>query len=188
MEEKKTLRVLLIEDSENDAQLLLREMRRFGYEVQYERVETAEALRNRLAKKEWDVILCDYSLPHLDAPRALEILQSTDLDLPFIIVSGSIGEENAVNALKAGAHDFIIKGKYARLAPALEREIRAAKIRQDRRQAEETLREKERLLSEAQSIGHIGSWSLDIHSDNLQFSDEMYHLLDILPQEFEHTS
>jgi response regulator RpfG family c-di-GMP phosphodiesterase len=188
MEAKKPLRVLLIEDSENDAQLLLREIRRFGYEVQCERVETSDALRNCLATKEWDVIVCDYSLPRLDAPHALEVLKSTDLDLPFIIVSGTIGEESAVNALKAGAHDFIIKGKYARLAPALEREIREAKIRQERRAAHETLREKERLLSEAQSIGHIGSWSLDIVSDSLQFSDEMYHLLDISPHKFEHTS
>ncbi len=188
MEEKKTLRILLIEDSDNDAQLLLREIRRFGYEVEYERVETSDAMRTKLKDKEWDVILCDYSLPHLDAPHALEILKSSGLDLPFIIISGTIGEESAVNALKAGAHDFIIKGKYARLGPALDREIREAKVRHERRRAEEALREKERLLSDAQSIGHIGSWSLDIISDSLQFSDEMYHLLDISPNKFQHNS
>src|SRR6266498_1851129 len=188
MEAKKTLRILLIEDSDNDAQLLLREIRRFGYEVVYERVETSEDVHAKLRDKVWDVILCDYSLPHLDAPHALEILKSSGLDLPFIIISGTIGEESAVNALKAGAHDFIIKGKYARLGPALERELREAQVRHERRRAEETLREKERLLSEAQSIGHIGSWSLDIVSDSLQFSDEMYHLLDISPHEFQHNS
>src|SRR6266498_1893501 len=188
MEAKKTLRILLIEDSDNDAQLLLREIRRFGYEVVYERVETSEDVHAKLRDKVWDVILCDYSLPHLDAPHALEILKSSGLDLPFIIISGTIGEESAVNALKAGAHDFIIKGKYARLGPALERELREAQVRHERRRAEETLREKERLLSEAQSIGHIGSWSLDILRDSLQFSDEMYHLLDISPSEFQHNS
>ena len=182
------LRILLVEDSDNDAQLLLREIRRIGYEVEYARVETAETMRRSLAEKSWDVIICDYSLPHLDAPHALEVLKSTSLDLPFLIISGTIGEESAVNALKAGAHDFIIKGKFARLGPALEREIREAKVRQERRQAEEALREKEHLLSEAQRIGHIGSWSLDILRDTLQFSDEMYRLLDVSPDEFQHDS
>ena len=177
-----------MEDSDDDAQLLLREIRRFGYEVHYERVETAEAMRTALANQEWDIIMCDYSLPHLDAPQALEVLKSSDLDLPFIIISGTIGEESAVSALIAGAHDFIIKGKFARLGPALERELREAEVRNERRRAEASLRENERLLSEAQRLGHIGSWSLDIRRDVLQFSDEMYHLLDIFPNEFQHNS
>jgi DNA-binding NtrC family response regulator len=117
METKKQLRILLIEDSDNDAQLLLREIRRAGYDVEYERVETPEAMRRNLETRVWDVVLCDYSLPQFDAPRALDVLKSTDRDLPFIIVSGTIGEESAVSALKAGAHDFIIKGKFARLGP-----------------------------------------------------------------------
>ena len=186
MEEKKLLRILLVEDSDNDAQLLLREVRRAGYEIDYKRVETAEVLKASLVEREWDIVLCDYSLPHLDAPRALSILKDSGLDLPFIIVSGTIGEESAVSALKDGAHDFIIKGKYARLGPALEREMREAKVRLERRKAEETLREKEHLLSEAQRIGHIGSWSLDILSDTMQFTDEMYQLLDVFPEEFQH--
>ncbi len=188
MEEKKLLRILLVEDSDNDAQLLLREIRRAGYQIEYTRVETAEALKRNLAERQWDVVLCDYSLPHLDAPHALEIVKGTGLDLPFIIVSGTIGEDSAVTALKAGAHDFIIKGKYARLGPALEREMREAQIRQERKRAEEALREKEHLLSEAQRIGHIGSWSLDIPSDTMQFTDEMYQLLDVTPEEFQHNT
>ena len=184
----RSLRILLIEDSDDDAQLLLREIRRLGYDTQYERVETSDALRATLAKRTWDVIICDYSLPHMNAPQALEILKSSDLDLPFIIISGTIGEESAVSALKAGAHDFIIKGKYARLGPALERELREAEGRNERRRAEEALQEKERLLSEAQRIGHIGSWSFDIDRDLLQFSEEMYPLLGITPDEFQHTS
>lgn len=181
------LRILVIEDSENDAFLLLREIRRLGYNADSTRVETEADLRSALATREWDVILCDYSLPHLDATQALKIVKSTELDLPFIIISGTIGEENAVNALKSGAHDFLVKGKYARLGPAIERELREADVRRERRRAEEALRENERLLSEAQRIGHIGSWSLDLATNTLHFSDEMYRLLDTSPQDFVHT-
>jgi HD-GYP domain-containing protein (c-di-GMP phosphodiesterase class II)/DNA-binding response OmpR family regulator len=188
MEVNRLLRILLVEDSDNDAQLLLREIRRFGYEAEYERVETAEDVRFALSNKMWDLVICDYSLPHLNAPTALGILKSSNLDLPFIIVSGTIGEETAVSALKAGAHDFLIKGKYARLGPAIERELREAESRRERSRAEAALREKEHLLSEAQRIGHIGSWSFDIVNDTLQYSDEMYRLLDISPREFQHTS
>lgn len=186
MSENRSLRVLIIEDSEDDAQLVLREIRWMGYGLEYRRIETSDDLRAALAAETWDLILCDYSLPHLNAPQALEIVKSAGQDLPFIIISGTIGEESAINALKAGAHDFIIKGKYARLGPAIEREIGEANVRRERRQAEATLREKERLLSEAQRIGHIGSWSYDITTGALQFSDEMYRLLDVSPQEFQH--
>ena len=187
MTENRSLRILLIEDLEDDARLILRELRRIGYDVASQRIEFAEELRTALAAQEWDLVLCDYSLPHLDPPRALKIVKSAGLDLPFIIVSGTIGEDSAVSALKAGAHDFIIKGKYARLGPAIERELGEALIRRQRRQAEIDLREKEQLLSELQRVGHIGSWSYDIRSEVLQFSDEMYRLLDVRPQEFQHT-
>lgn len=186
MSDNRFLRVLLIEDSEDDAQLLLREIRRLGYQVDSQRVETPEDLGAALTFRTWDVVLCDYSLPYLNAPKALDILKTTRLDLPFIIISGTIGEESAISALKAGAHDFIIKGKYARLGPAIEREMGEAEVRKERRRAEEALREKENLLSEAQRIGHIGSWSYEFASDVLQFSDEVYRLLDIPADEFQH--
>lgn len=187
MDANRFLRILIIEDSENDALLLLRELRKAGYQVESERVETAEDMASALAEKSWDLVICDYSLPHLNAPGALEVLKTSGLDLPFIIVSGTIGEESAVDALKAGAHDFIIKGKYARLGPAIERELRETEVRRERRRAEEALLEKERLLSEAQRIGHIGSWRYDIPGNTLQFSDEMYRLLDASPGDFQHT-
>ena len=183
----KPLRVLIIEDSEDDAQLLLRELRRGGYEVEFERVETAQAMQSALTQKTWDLILSDYSLPTFNARQALEALKASGLDLPFIIISGTIGEETAVAALKAGAHDFLVKGKFSRLGPAIERELKEANTRHERKRAEEALREKERLLFESQRIGHIGSWSYDIPGDMLQYSDEMYRLLDISPQEFQHT-
>src|SRR5574341_1888023 len=152
---RRPLRVLIIEDSEDDTELLLRELRRGGYEVEFERVETADSLRSALTQKMWDLILSDYTMPQFRAPQALEVLKASGLDLPFIIISGTIGEETAVTALKAGANDFLIKGKFARLGPAIERELREAETRRERKRAEEALREKERLLFEAQRIGHI---------------------------------
>src|SRR6266545_4259877 len=133
------LRILLIEDSQDDARLVLREIQRGGYEVKFERVETAESMRAALAHQALDFIICDFSLPRFSAPNALELLKKSGYDLPFIIVSGTIGEESAVNALKAGAHDFIIKGNFARLVPAIQRELKEAEVRRERRDREREL-------------------------------------------------
>jgi len=142
----KPLRVLVVEDSEDDALLLLRELKRCGYDVESERVETASAMLSALAQRTWDLILSDYSLPEFNAPQALEVLKASDLDLPLIIISGTIGEEIAVAALKAGANDFLTKGNFARLAPAIERELREAESRRERRRAEDQLKYQARLL------------------------------------------
>jgi response regulator RpfG family c-di-GMP phosphodiesterase len=139
----KHLRLLLVEDSEDDASLLLRELKRGGYEVEFERVETARSMQAALNDKTWDLIISDYSLPQFNAPEALSTLQASGHDLPFIIVSGTIGEDTAVSALKSGAHDFLIKGSLARLIPAIEREFKDAQTRRDRKHAEEVLRQSE---------------------------------------------
>lgn len=131
------LRVLVVEDSEEDTYLLLHELQRAGYSVVHERVETRPALQAALAHGQWDVVLCDYTLPKFGAMEALLTLKESGLDLPFIVVSGTVGEETAVTMLKAGAHDFIIKGNYSRLVPAIERELADAKIRKLHREAEE---------------------------------------------------
>ncbi|HET9912062.1 MAG TPA: HD domain-containing phosphohydrolase, partial [Anaerolineales bacterium] len=110
-----------------------------GYEVESERVETADAMQAALTRQAWDLIICDFSLPRFSAPRALEVLKQSGYDIPFIIVSGTIGEESAVNALKAGAHDFIIKGNFARLIPAIQRELKEADVRRERREREREL-------------------------------------------------
>jgi DNA-binding NtrC family response regulator len=114
--------MLLAEDSESDAELLLTELTRAGYDVTYERVDTSAAMTAALNHGTWDLVVSDFSMPTFSAPDALAVLQGMGLDLPFIIVSGTIGEETAVSALKAGANDFLTKGRLARLAPAIERE------------------------------------------------------------------
>lgn len=137
------LRVLLVEDSQDDAELLLYELEHSGYNLVYERVDTEAAMNAALEQNSWDIVIADYTLPSFSAPAALTLLQSRDLDLPFIIVSGTIGEELAVNAMKAGAHDYLMKGNLARLAPAVERELREAIERRKRREAEQSVRQNE---------------------------------------------
>src|SRR6266511_2082001 len=133
------LRVLIIEDSEEDALLLVRILRRSGYDLTYERADTAAAMNAALDKQAWDIIIADYTMPEFSGLDALTVINGRGLDLPFIIVSGSIGEDVAVVAMKAGAHDYILKGNLARLIPAVERELREVEVRQARQQAEETL-------------------------------------------------
>ncbi|MEW6366610.1 MAG: response regulator [Acidobacteriota bacterium] len=134
----KLLRVLIVEDNEDDATLILRELRRGGYEPLHERVETGEAMLEALQGREWDLVTSDYSMPAFSGPAALQTLKETGLDLPFIIVSGTIGEETAVAALKAGAHDFVVKSQLARFLPAVERELGDARVRRLEREAQRT--------------------------------------------------
>jgi PAS domain S-box-containing protein len=140
---KKELKILLIEDSEDDAFLIEYQFNQNGYRTQVKRVETADNMVKALNASEWDVIICDYSLPKFSAPMALDILKEQHYDIPFIIVSGTIGEANAVAAMKAGAHDYIMKDKMARLVPAVEREMQDALSRKKRRQAEQALQDSE---------------------------------------------
>jgi PAS domain S-box-containing protein len=133
-------RVLLIEDSEDDAQLILRELRRADYEPTWERVDTPAALRAALQGSGWDLITCDWVMPQLSAPAALALIQEHGTSVPVIIVSGEVDEEVAVTAMKAGAADFVSKHRLARLVPAAEREWREAAARRARRQTEEAYR------------------------------------------------
>jgi PAS domain S-box-containing protein len=140
----KPLRVLIVEDSEFDARMLVNMLRKGGYEPTYKRVETADEMLAALKAERWDVLLSDYNLPTFSAPQALALVQQSGIDIPFIIVSGGIGEDIAVASMKAGAHDYLMKGNLARLAVAVERELREAEVRAARRQAEESLRQSER--------------------------------------------
>jgi PAS domain S-box-containing protein len=145
----KPLRVLIIEDNERDAALLLRELRRGGYDPIHERVDTAGDLKAAIDRGPWEIAISDYFMPHFTAPEALAILGSRDLDIPVIIVSGTIGEEAAVTALRAGARDFFPKGGLARLLPAIARELREASVRAERREISEKLEDANRRFRNA---------------------------------------
>lgn len=136
----KPLRVLVIEDSAQDAELIIAELVRGGYDIGWERVQTADAMTAALQQARWDVILSDYDLPSFDAPAALKVLKTTGQDVPFVIISGTIGEETAVAALKAGAHDFFVKGRLSRLIPAIERALADVAERRERARAEAEVR------------------------------------------------
>jgi PAS domain S-box-containing protein len=146
---KSLLRILFVEDSEDDALLVLHQIKKGGYDVEYERVETAEKMREMLKEKTWDIILSDYKMPHFDGLEALAILNESGLDLPFIIISGTIGEEVAVEAMKASANDYIMKNNLKRLLPAIERELRESKNRAERKllKEKENIAERERLAN-----------------------------------------
>jgi DNA-binding NtrC family response regulator len=135
------LEVLLVEDSEDDALLLLRQLRRGGYEPVWKRVDTAQAMEAALDERGWDLVVSDHSMPAFSSVAALDLLRRKGfVDLPFIIVSGQIGEDAAVAAMKAGAHDYLMKDNLARLNTAIERELREAEVRRERRLAEEKYR------------------------------------------------
>ena len=153
------LRALVVEDSEDDALLLARELQRGGYDVTFERVDTPTGMSAALDQETWDAVLVDYAMPHFSVPAALALLKERGLDLPFIIVSGAVGEEAAVAALHAGAHDFISKSNLARLIPAVERELRETEVRREHRQAEEALRIKDSAI--ASSISAIALADLE---------------------------
>jgi signal transduction histidine kinase len=148
------LRVLIVEDSEDDSELLLRELRRGGFDPVFERVETRHAMATAL-EQPWDVVISDWHMPHFSAGQALALLQGLKLDLPFIIVSGTVGEEAAVAALHTGAHDFMAKGRLSRLIPAIEREMREAAMRAERQLIEQQLRRTQRMDAMGQLTGGI---------------------------------
>jgi PAS domain S-box-containing protein len=135
-----SLRVLHVEDSERDTALLDRYLIRAGYELVTERVDTPAALHDMLSQREWDIVLCDYSMPQFNALAALNMMKDMNVDTPFIIISGTIGETSAVEAMRAGAHDYMMKDSLARLVPAIERELKEAANRRARRKAEQALR------------------------------------------------
>jgi two-component system, cell cycle sensor histidine kinase and response regulator CckA len=139
LHQMQNLRVLLVEDSEFDGELLLRHLQAQGCKTQHRRVASQPEMEKALAEEDWDLILCDYQMPQFGVRPALALMKRARLDLPFIIVSGAIGEELAVDLMRAGAHDFIVKGRLSRLIPAIERELREARARRERTRALEKL-------------------------------------------------
>lgn len=142
----KQLRVLIVDDAEDDAHLIVRELRNAGLLLSFNRVATREALRQELTEH-WDVVLCDYSMPGFSAFEALDLVRHAGVDLPFIIVSGTVGEARAVEVMRAGAHDYVFKNSLSRLPLAIERELREADNRRERRRLQEQLLLSERMAS-----------------------------------------
>jgi PAS domain S-box-containing protein len=138
------LRVLIVEDSEEDTLLIVRELKRGGFDPIHERVETAEAMSAALTKQTWDLILADYSMPHFSGLEALKLSKESGLDLPFIIVSGSIGEDVAVEAMKSGAHDYLMKNNLTRLIPAIQQGLRGTEGRRKLKVSQNALQESEK--------------------------------------------
>ena len=153
---KTPLRLLLVEDSEDDAVLLLHVMRREGFEVQVRRVETAEALLAALDQEEWDLVISDYSLPQFSGPRALALFKERGIDIPFIVVSGAVGEDAAVALMKSGANDFVTKGNLDRVPPAVRREMADLEVRRRERRSAAEKQQLQAQLLQAQKMEAIG--------------------------------
>jgi two-component system, cell cycle sensor histidine kinase and response regulator CckA len=179
---KKPINVLLVEDNEGDAELLKRTLKKGDYVAHCIRVETRKAFVGALDEHTWDLILCDYRLPGFTGIEALSIYEERELDIPFIFVSGTMGEEVAVDAMTKGAHDYVMKNNLARLIPAIEREMKQAKVRIDRRQAVEALRASE---SSMQAILHsTADGMFVVNSENkVLFANEQFAEMWKIPSE-----
>ncbi|HCS38821.1 MAG TPA: hypothetical protein DIW44_04455 [Anaerolineaceae bacterium] len=175
------LRVLLIEDSELDAGLILRHLEMAGYAVEMARIETESELIEALHDS-WQIVIADYQLPQFSAIGALEILQDSGKDIPFIVVSGAVGEETAVALMKSGARDYVMKENLSKLPAVVERELLEANIRQSQKQSHEALLESERNLKSSQQVAHIGHWVNDLGANIETWSDEMYRIFGVDPQ------
>jgi signal transduction histidine kinase len=152
----KTLRVLFIEDRQDDTALILHHLRKAGFDIDYERVQTRADMEAAPARGSWDVVLSDFSMPSFNAPAALDVLKNSRMDVPFLIVSGTIGEERAALAMRSGAADYVPKTNLSRLPAAVEREVHEAGVRRDPRRAEaETARLQTELL-QSQKMEAVG--------------------------------
>jgi signal transduction histidine kinase len=148
--------VLMVEDSEDDARLLKLELQRQGFKPHVTRVDTGSALRSALSTRAWDVVISDHNMPGFSGDEALSLVKCFDPELPFIVVSGTRGEEHAVAAMRAGASDFIVKNRLHRLAPVVERELVASGLRAEQRRIAAALEEAQRQLVEAQQMEAVG--------------------------------
>jgi PAS domain S-box-containing protein len=149
-----SLRVLIVDDSEDEVLLIIRELKKCGYNPLAERVETAATMKKALKEKQWDIILCDYKMPKFNAPSVIAVLKEANIDVPLLIVSGTIGEDVGIECMRLGAHDYIMKDNLSRLCPAIARELEESEARNKQRQAEsqrvaaiEALRESEQNLA-----------------------------------------
>ena len=181
------LRVLIVEDREDDLLLLLEELDRAGYEPNYQHVDNAGALRTALSTHDWEIVVSDFSLPTMTAHDVLNILRHERPDLPCIVMSGTITEESAVDVLTAGARDFVVKERMTRLVPAIEREVKESVARRRLLGAERTLQQtRERMQFVLETIG-IGFWEWDVSSGTVAWSEVQERLHGLQPGSFRGT-
>jgi PAS domain S-box-containing protein len=179
----KPIRVLLIEDNEDDALLIVRELRDGGFDPTYTRVESLEALKVELAGHEWDCIISDYSMPHFGGLAALAEVQSAGKDIPFILVSGTIGEDLAVAAMKWGAHDYIMKDKLSRLVPAIQRELKEAEAHREQVRTNAALKEIEQRFRKSFEYAPIGMALVALDGQWLQVNPALCHIVGYTKEE-----
>jgi signal transduction histidine kinase len=178
--------VLIVEDSEDDTELLRHELERQGFRPEVSRVDTGPSLRAALIARDWDVVISDHNMPGFSGDEALSLVRRFDPKLPFIVVSGTRGEEHAVDAMRSGASDFIVKERLHRLAPAVERELQASELRAEQRRITAALEESQRQLREAQRLEAVGRLAGGVaHDFNnlvaaiLSYADLILHSLPI---------
>ncbi len=181
------IQILFIEDSESDADLIVRELARAEFHIKSFRVDNAESLKNALQTGEWDLVISDYNIPGFGAMDALRIIHEHGKDIPFILVSGQIGEEEAVNLMKNGVNDYVMKDKLARLPMAIRREIKDAAVRAERNNALERLRESSVLMKQAQKLANLGYWFWDVRVNTVTWSDELYAIYGVEGNSFKAT-
>ncbi len=188
------LQALLVEDSPSDAELLLIALAEAGYGVQHERVQNAADLLAALEARSWDIVLCDYVMPGFSAPEAIRLVRQYSPDVPMIVISGTIGEEQAVEAIKLGATDYLLKDRLAGIGLAVRRALGQRQDSRAHAAATKALLRSEESLAQAQRIAHIGSWDLDLEDlDNLdanplRWSDELFRIFGYQPGEIEVTN
>src|SRR5664280_755928 len=184
---EENLKILILEDVPFDAELINRELEKNGMKFISRRVEVEEDFLRELTVFKPDVILADHSLPDFDGISALEITKDKCPDIPFIFVSGKMGEDFAIEALKCGATDYVLKGSLSKIVHAVNRALEEVEEHSKRKMAEEALRSSHRQLMEAQKIGHIGSWEWDLETLELNCSDEFYNIMSVDPTKFGNT-
>jgi signal transduction histidine kinase len=171
------LRVLIADDSEDDVALLLRLLRQSGWDPIFTRVDSAETMNAALDAGNWELVISDFSMPQFGGFDALAIVRKRNPDIPFILVSGIVGEETAVEAVKAGANDYLFKGNMGRLARIVERELRDAIQRREGRSTQENLRNRDAQLADAQQLAHVGAWHIDVLAKSVIWSDETFRIV-----------
>lgn len=178
-----SLRVLIVEDSEDDVLLIIRELKKGGYNPIYERVETAAAMRKALQEKQWDTILCDYKPPQFSEPSAIALLKETNIDIPILIISGKIGEDTAAECMLVGAQDYIMKNNMSRLCPAIARELDEADSRNKRKQMEQALFQSEEKYRNILENIEDGYYEVDLAGNFTFFNGSLCRIFGYSPEE-----